>query len=221
MSSDADLQMQVYADKFPKNGILYASLIKPSIDKFAALILIILTSPVLILSAILLAFANHGKVWFIQERPGKDEKLFKLIKFKTMNDAKDANGELLPDEQRLKGVGKLLRKTSIDELPQLFNVLRGEMSIVGPRPLLVEYLPLYNNEQRMRHKVVPGISGWAQVNGRNAISWQQKFAYDVWYVERQSFLLDLKILFLTLIKVLKAEGISSESSATMEKFQGN
>ncbi len=169
----------------------------------------------------MLSIANHGKVWFVQERPGKNGKLFTVIKFKTMTDDCDSNGILLPDDQRLTTVGKFVRKTSIDEIPQLFNVLLGHMSLVGPRPLLKEYLPLYNSEQKRRHLVKPGITGWAQVNGRNTLSWQQKFAYDAWYVDNVSFALDIKILFLTVIKVFKAEGISSESSLTMEKFRGN
>lgn len=157
----------------------------------------------------------------MQERPGKNGKLFHVVKFKTMTDERDPYGHLLPDEVRLTAVGKFVRKTSIDEIPQLFNVLLGHMSFVGPRPLLKEYLPLYNADQQRRHLVKPGITGWAQVNGRNTLSWQQKFAYDVWYVDHVSFALDIKILFLTVIKVLKAEGISSESSLTMEKFRGN
>ena len=169
----------------------------------------------------MLAIANKGKVWFTQSRPGRNEKIFNVIKFKTMTDECDHHGNLLPDEQRLTRVGKFIRATSLDELPQLINVLKGEMSIVGPRPLLIEYLLLYNDKQRRRHEVVPGITGWAQVNGRNAISWKQKFEYDVWYIDHQSFLLDLKILFLTVLKVIKAEGISSDTSATMEKFRGN
>ena len=169
----------------------------------------------------LLFFANKGKIWFIQTRPGRNEQLFKVIKFKTMNDACDVTGKLLPDDIRLTRVGKMIRTTSLDELPQLINVLKGEMSVVGPRPLLVEYLPLYNDQQKRRHNVKPGITGWAQVNGRNAISWQQKFALDIWYVDHQSFWLDIKILFLTVIKVFQAEGINSATSLTMEKFRGN
>jgi len=200
---------------------VYRNLIKPILDKLTALIILTLSSPVLLLVIVLLAIANKGKVWFTQLRPGRNEKIFHVIKFKTMTDARDAAGNLLPDELRLKGIGKFIRATSLDELPQLINVLMGDMSIVGPRPLLVEYLPLYNPEQRKRHAVTPGITGWAQVNGRNAISWQQKFDYDVWYVQHQSFWLDIKILFLTVLKVLKSEGICSESSVTMEKFRGN
>ena len=169
----------------------------------------------------LLARVNKGKVWFIQQRHVLNERLFKVIKFKTMTDACDSDGNLLPDEQRLTRIGKFIRSASLDELPQLINVLKGEMSFVGPRPLLTEYLTLYDSNQKKRHKVAPGITGRAQVNGRNAISWQQKFDYDVWYVEHQSFRLDLKILFLTILKVVKAEGISSDTSVTMEKFRGN
>lgn len=169
----------------------------------------------------MLAILNNGKVWFIQPRPGLQEKIFYVIKFKTMIDAFDHEGNVLPDEQRLTGFGKFIRKTSLDEFPQLVNVLKGDMSIVGPRPLLQEYLPLYSVEQKKRHDVRPGITGWAQINGRNAISWQQKFEYDVWYVRNISFRLDLKILFLTLLKVFKAEGITSSTSVTTEKFRGN
>ncbi len=182
---------------------------------------LVVASPVIVIIVIALAIANRGKIWFTQDRPGKDGKLFTVIKFKTMTDECDKDGNLMSDEKRLTSIGKFVRKTSIDEIPQLFNVLLGHMSFVGPRPLLTEYLALYNNEQRRRHLVKPGITGWAQVNGRNALSWQQKFAYDIWYVDHISFALDFKILFLTVIKVFKAEGISSESSLTMEKFRGN
>jgi undecaprenyl phosphate N,N'-diacetylbacillosamine 1-phosphate transferase len=178
-------------------------------------------SPILLVIIVLLAFVNHGKVWFRQQRPGKDGKLFTVIKFKTMTDECDKEGNLLPDDRRLTPLGKFVRKASLDEIPQLFNVLLGHMSIVGPRPLLKEYLPLYNESQLRRHLVKPGITGWAQVNGRNTLSWQEKFNYDIWYVDNISLALDFKILFLTVIKVLKAEGISSESSITMEKFRGN
>jgi len=200
---------------------LYASFIKPLLDKFSALIVLLISSPVLLFVIILLAVSNKGKVWFVQPRPGKDGKIFKVIKFRTMNDARDEQGELQSDEKRLTWIGTIIRKTSLDELPQLFNVVKGDMSLVGPRPLLFEYLPLYNDDQKRRHDVTPGITGWAQVNGRNTISWPQKFAYDVWYVDHQSFGLDLKILFLTIAKVFKAEGISSATSVTMEKFKGN
>lgn len=199
----------------------YRAYIKPAFDKVMAAILLALVSPVLILVIAMLWLGNNGRVWFRQERPGKHERMFYVLKFKTMNDAKDANGHLLPDDQRLTWMGRIVRKTSLDELPQLINVLRGEMSLVGPRPLLPEYLSRYNAEQRQRHHVTPGITGWAQVNGRNAISWKQKFEFDVWYVKHQSFWLDVKILFLTFVKVIKAEGISGENSATMMKFTGN
>ncbi len=200
---------------------MYASIIKPLLDKFSALIVLLIASPVLLLVILFLAISNKGKVWFVQPRPGKDGIIFKVIKFRTMNDARDEKGELLSDERRLTWIGTIIRKTSLDELPQLFNVLNGDMSVVGPRPLLIEYLPLYNEEQKRRHHVKPGITGWAQVNGRNTISWPKKFAYDVWYVDHQSFLLDIKILFLTVAKVFKAEGISSATSMTMERFKGN
>ena len=159
-------------------------------------------------------------ILFRQQRPGLGGNIFCIYKFRTMTNEKNESGELLPDEQRLLGVGKFIRSTSLDELPQIFNVLKGEMSFVGPRPLLIEYLDYYNNTQKRRHDVKPGITGWAQVNGRNAISWEQKFEYDVWYVDNQSFWLDIKILWLTFLKVVKRSDISSDSSATMEKFQG-
>ena len=186
-----------------------------------ALIIFSVLSPVFIIVVILLAIANSGKPFFFQRRPGKNEQIFKVIKFKTMNDRRDKNGELLPDAVRLTSIGSFIRRTSLDELPQLLNVIKGDMSLIGPRPLLIEYLPLYNETQRKRHDVLPGITGWAQVNGRNAISWQQKFEYDVWYVNNISFALDFKIFFLTIRNIVKSEGISSETSATMEKFTGN
>jgi undecaprenyl phosphate N,N'-diacetylbacillosamine 1-phosphate transferase len=200
---------------------LYKGIVKPLFDKAVSFVALVVVSPVIIIIIMLLVVFNRGKVWFTQERPGKGGRLFMVIKFKTMSDECDENGNLLPDEKRLTVVGKFIRKTSLDEIPQLFNVLLGHMSFVGPRPLLKEYLPLYNEGQRRRHLVKPGITGWAQVNGRNTLSWQQKFAYDTWYVDHISFALDIKILFLTVIKVLKAEGINSESSLTMEKFRGN
>jgi undecaprenyl phosphate N,N'-diacetylbacillosamine 1-phosphate transferase len=200
---------------------LYTALIKPLFDRVVSFLALVFASPVVVIVILLLAIANKGKIWFTQKRPGKDGKVFTVIKFKTMTDDRDEDGNLLPDDQRLTPVGKFVRKTSIDEIPQLFNVLLGHMSFVGPRPLLMEYLPLYSSEQMRRHLVKPGITGWAQVNGRNTLSWQKKFAYDVWYVDNISFALDIKILFLTVIKVFKAEGISSESSLTMEKFRGN
>lgn len=190
-------------------------------DRICAFILLVITSPVIAVVAAILYVVNQGKIWFFQERPGKDGVIFTVVKFRTMTDERDAHGNLLPDKERLTKVGRFVRKTSIDELPQLFNVLRGDMSFVGPRPLLVEYLALYNPEQLRRHHVKPGITGWAQVNGRNTVLWPQRFAYDVWYVDHISFWLDLKILFLTVLKVLRAEGISSETSVTMEKFNGN
>jgi lipopolysaccharide/colanic/teichoic acid biosynthesis glycosyltransferase len=174
-----------------------------------------------LLAIALLGIANRGHIWFLQERPGKNGKIFRVFKFKTMTDERDAQGNLLPDDKRLTAVGKFVRKTSLDELPQMINVLKGDMSIVGPRPLLVEYLPLYNQQQRRRHEVKPGITGWAQVNGRNTLDWPERFAYDVWYVDHISFALDIKILFLTIVKVFKAEGVSSGTSVTMEKFRGN
>jgi undecaprenyl phosphate N,N'-diacetylbacillosamine 1-phosphate transferase len=201
--------------------MMYKSVIKPILDKLVALMAVIAVSPVFLLVMVLLAWSNKGKIWFTQKRPGYRGKIFTVIKFKTMTDDRDSEGRLLPDEMRLKGTGKFIRKTSLDELPQLMNILKGDMSFVGPRPLLVDYLPLYNERQRRRHDVKPGITGWAQVNGRNAISWQQKFEYDVWYVDHISFILDIKILLQTVVKVLKAEGISGENSVTMKRFEGN
>jgi lipopolysaccharide/colanic/teichoic acid biosynthesis glycosyltransferase len=199
---------------------MYNSFIKPFLDKLVALMILIILAPVFLVSFVLLAFANDGKPFFLQLRPGKNGKLFKIIKFKTMNDKKDVHGNLLPDNQRLTKVGKFLRKTSMDELPQLINVIKGDMSMVGPRPLLPEYIALYTPEQAKRHKVKPGITGWAQVNGRNAISWEEKFQLDVWYVEHQSFLLDAKIIFKTFKKVIVSEGISQKGQATTTKFKG-
>lgn len=200
---------------------MYRRLIKPFFDKLTALIALIVASPIFLLVALLLALFQNGKVFFTQKRPGLNEKIFMLIKFKTMRDDKDHKGELLPDSDRLTWIGKIVRKTSMDEIPQLLNILKGDMSFIGPRPLLVEYLPLYSEEQSKRHWVTPGITGWAQINGRNTISWQKKFEYDVWYVQNQSFLLDLRIIFMTIFKVFKAEGISGVGVATMEKFKGN
>lgn len=196
-------------------------MLKSLFDKLLALFLIILFLPIYIIISLLILWKMGSPILFRQKRPGYNGKIFTIYKFRTMTNEKDKNRELLPDEQRLVGVGKFIRSISLDELPQLFNVLKGEMSFVGPRPLLIEYLPLYNNEQKRRHDVKPGITGWAQVNGRNAISWEKKFQYDVWYVDHQSFWLDMKILWLTLLKVLKKSDISSGSSATMEKFRGN
>lgn len=194
---------------------------KSLFDKLLALFLIILFSPIYIIVSIMILLKMGSPILFRQKRPGYKEKMFTIYKFRTMTNEKDINGELLPDEQRLVGVGRFIRSISLDELPQLFNVLKGEMSFVGPRPLLTEYLGLYNNEQKRRHDVLPGITGWAQVNGRNAISWEQKFELDAWYVENQSFWLDMKIVWLTFLKVVKRSDISSSSSATMEKFRGN
>jgi lipopolysaccharide/colanic/teichoic acid biosynthesis glycosyltransferase len=200
---------------------MYIAILKRSFDLVAGLIAFIILFPFFILCTFLLLIANTSKPFFLQSRPGKNEKIFTLIKFKTMNDKKDERGNLLPDEQRLTVVGKFIRKTSLDEIPQLINVLKGEMSLVGPRPLLIEYLSLYNQFEKRRHEVKPGITGWAQVNGRNAIGWKQKFEYDVWYVDHVSFSLDTKILWRTFIKVLKSEGITDSASATMQKFTGN
>ncbi|WP_323668685.1 undecaprenyl phosphate N,N'-diacetylbacillosamine 1-phosphate transferase [Aliarcobacter butzleri] len=194
---------------------------KSIFDKTLALFLIILFSPIYIVVSLLIFFKMGSPILFRQKRPGYKEKIFGIYKFRTMTNEKDANGNLLPDDKRLVGIGKFIRSTSLDELPQLFNVLKGEMSFVGPRPLLKEYLPLYNEKQKRRHDVKPGITGWAQVNGRNAISWEQKFDYDVWYVDNQSFWLDIKILWLTFLKVVKRSDISSSTSSTMEKFTGS
>lgn len=201
---------------------LYRDCFKRTLDFCLTLFALVILSPLLLLIVIWLHFANKGAgVFFTQERPGKRGKIFKVIKFKTMTDERDADGNLLPDEQRLTKVGRFVRSTSIDELPQLINVLKGDMALIGPRPLLVQYLPLYNKEQARRHEVRPGVTGWAQCHGRNAISWSKKFELDVWYVDHCSFLLDLKIILLTIKKVLVREGISSETSATMEPFTGN
>nr|WP_315146905.1 sugar transferase [uncultured Flavobacterium sp.] len=200
---------------------MYVIYFKRIVDVFCALVGLLLLSPLFFSVAIGLYFVNQGKPFFFQIRPGKNERLFRIVKFKTMNDKKDAEGHLLSDAERLTPIGAWVRRTSLDELPQLFNVLLGDMSLIGPRPLLPEYLPLYDEQQKRRHDVRPGITGWAQVNGRNAISWTQKFEYDVWYVEHLSLLLDLKILFLTIKKVIVKEGINSNTSVTMEVFKGN
>jgi len=189
-------------------------------DIFLSLALIVLFAPLYLLTGLLILWKMGRPLLFSQERPGYKGKIFTIYKFRTMTNEKDSNGNLLPDAQRLHGVGRFIRSTSLDELPQLFNVLKGEMSFVGPRPLLVEYLELYNDEQKKRHDVKPGITGWAQVNGRNAISWEQKFAYDVWYVAHRSFWLDMKILWLTFLKVFQRSGINSDTHATTEKFKG-
>lgn len=194
--------------------------IKRFFDIVSSLIAIIILSPVLIVTAILVRTKLGSPVLFKQERPGKDEKIFTLMKFRTMTDERDENGELLPDEIRLTKFGEFLRSTSIDELPELFNILNGDMSVIGPRPLLVRYLPRYNEHQHRRHEVRPGLSGWAQVNGRNTVSWEDKFDMDVEYVDNYSMFMDIKILFMTVVNVLKHDGISSETSATMEEFMG-
>ncbi|TKI69892.1 sugar transferase [Sulfurimonas crateris] len=196
-------------------------MLKTLFDKVFALFFIILLLPIYIIVSLLIWWSMGRPIFFIQKRPGYKEKIFSIYKFRTMTNEKDINGELLSDEQRLVGVGKFIRSTSLDELPQLFNVLKGEMSFVGPRPLLVEYLEFYSNEQKRRHDVKPGITGWAQVNGRNAISWEQKFELDTWYVDNRSFLLDIKILWITFKNVIQRVDISSSSSATIEKFKGN
>jgi len=200
---------------------MYKNFIKPAIDFVLALVGFLFLSPVFVLVAIGLFFANDGKPFFFQLRPGKDGKIFKIIKFKTMTDKKDENGNLLPDADRLTKIGSFVRKTSLDEIPQLLNVIKGDMALVGPRPLLPQYLELYNDFQRRRNEVKPGITGWAQVNGRNSISWEKKFEYDVWYVDNVSFLLDIKILIMTVLKVVKSEGINEQGQATSEEFKGN
>lgn len=201
---------------------MYSHLFKRVIDFILVFCVLAVIWPILLLITLWLHFANKGAgAFFLQERPGKAGEIFKVIKFKTMTDELDTNGNLLPDEKRLTRVGRFVRSTSIDELPQLINVLKGDMALIGPRPLLPQYLSLYSNEQARRHEVRPGITGWAQVNGRNAISWTKKFELDVWYVDHCSFLLDLKIVFMTIKKVFVREGISSDTSATMEAFNGN
>lgn len=201
---------------------MYKHFFKRFLDFWISLIALISISPILLVVTIWLHFANKGAgAFFFQERPGKDGKIFKVIKYKTMTDERDANGELLPDEARLTKVGKFVRSTSIDELPQLINVLKGDMALIGPRPLLVQYLPLYSPEQARRHEVRPGISGWAQCHGRNAISWKQKFEYDVWYVDHLSLMTDLKVIFITINNVLARKDINSGTAATMEAFNGN
>ena len=200
---------------------MYKNFFKRLFDLSAAVVGFLLISPVFLIVLIGLYFANKGKPFFFQLRPGKDERLFQIIKFKTMTDGKDATGNLLPDAQRLTALGSFVRKTSLDEIPQLLNVIKGDMSLIGPRPLLPQYLPLYNAVQKRRHEVRPGITGWAQVNGRNAISWEQKFEYDVWYVDQLSLALDVKTLILTVKKVFVREGISAEGQATISVFKGS
>jgi undecaprenyl phosphate N,N'-diacetylbacillosamine 1-phosphate transferase len=199
---------------------MFKHFIKPLGDFFIALFLLIILSPIIMLTAILLYLANNGKVFFFQQRPGLNSKPFKIVKFKTMRDAFDKDGVPLPDFMRLTRVGSIVRSASLDELLQLINVLKGDMSLVGPRPLLMQYLSRYTPEQAKRHNVKPGITGWAQVNGRNAISWEQKFKFDIEYVEKQSFTLDLKILWMTFLNVLQRKGISADGHVTMEEFKG-
>ena len=200
---------------------MYRNLIKPLLDIIIALIAFIMFAPIFIIVLVILSISNSGSAFFTQLRPGKNGEIFKIIKFKTMNDKKDLNGELLSDDRRITKLGQIIRKTSLDEIPQLLNVIKGDMSIVGPRPLLPSYLELYSKEQARRHDVKPGITGWAQVNGRNAISWEEKFKLDVWYVDHQSFLLDLKIIFKTVKKVFISEGINTEGQATTQHFKGS
>ncbi|WP_298316367.1 sugar transferase [uncultured Aquimarina sp.] len=199
---------------------MYKYFLKRVLDFSTALILLMIIAPIFLLLIAFLAIANNGKPFFVQRRPGKSEKIFSIIKFKTMNDLKDEQGNLLPDKDRMTPVGTFVRKTSLDEIPQLINVLKGDMSLIGPRPLIIEYLPVYNETQKKRHNVRPGITGWAQVNGRNSITWKKKFEYDVWYVENCSFLIDLKILGLTLKKVLKKEDVNLSQELTSEWFNG-
>ena len=201
---------------------MYKKYVKRWLDFVIVLCVLLVMWPVLLVIAVWLHFANKGAgAFFTQERPGKDGKLFKVIKFKSMTDERDEDGQLLPDAERLTAVGRFIRSTSLDELPQLLNVLKGDMALIGPRPLLPQYLPLYSKEQARRHEVRPGITGWAQVHGRNAISWTEKFKLDVWYVDHVSLRVDLEVVFLTIKKVLKREGISQEGQATMEMFNGN
>jgi lipopolysaccharide/colanic/teichoic acid biosynthesis glycosyltransferase len=201
---------------------MYKHFLKRFFDFWISLIVLICISPILLLVTIWLHFANKGAgAFFFQERPGKDAKIFKVIKFKTMTDERGVDGELLPDAQRLTKVGKFVRSTSIDELPQLINVLKGDMALIGPRPLLVKYLPLYSAEQMRRHEVRPGISGWAQCHGRNAISWTEKFKLDVWYVDHVSLITDIKVIWITIMKVIKRADINEAGQATMEPFNGS
>jgi lipopolysaccharide/colanic/teichoic acid biosynthesis glycosyltransferase len=199
---------------------MFKHFIKPFGDFFIALFLLIILSPIILLTAILLFLANNGKVFFFQQRPGLNSKPFKIVKFKTMRDVFDNDGFPLPDDVRLTKVGSIVRSASLDELLQLINVLKGDMSLVGPRPLLMQYLSRYSPEQARRHEVKPGITGWAQVNGRNAINWEQKFKYDIEYVEKQSFALDFKILWKTFFNVIQRKGISADGHVTMEEFKG-
>lgn len=200
---------------------IYKYLLKRFFDFIIAIVGIIILSPVIVIAFLILCFTNNGQPFFLQPRPGKNEKIFKIIKFKSMRDETNENGKLLTYQERVTNIGKFIRKYSLDEIPQLFNVLKGDMSIIGPRPLLVKYLPLYDDKQRMRHKVKPGITGWAQVNGRNAISWQEKFELDTWYTKNISFKTDLKIILLTIKKVVLKEGVDNNENVNMPPFLGN
>jgi undecaprenyl phosphate N,N'-diacetylbacillosamine 1-phosphate transferase len=200
---------------------MYRDLIKSIIDKILGFVMVIAVSPITLTISLVLAISNKGTPFFYQKRAGKSGSIFTIIKFKTLNDRRDSSGELLPDKERITSIGHLIRRASLDELPQLFNVLKGDMSLVGPRPLLVKYLSLYNSDQNRRHEVRPGITGWAQINGRNAVSWKEKFEMDVWYVDHLSFCLDMKILLITITKVFKREGINAPDAATMKPFTGN
>ena len=199
----------------------YERFVKRAFDITISGLALIVLSPLLALVALLVRIKHGSPVLFSQERPGLNERIFRMYKFRSMTNERDENGELLPDEKRLTGFGKFLRATSLDELPELWNIFRGDLSLIGPRPLLVRYLPLYSERQHLRHSVRPGMTGWAQVHGRNTVSWQDKFEYDVWYAEHISFGLDVRIFFMTIIKVLKREGINSDTAATMEEFKGN
>lgn len=200
---------------------MYKHFFKPLIDFLVSAVTLILALPVMLVVIILLKITGHSRIFFTQQRVGKNEKIFNVLKFRTMTDRRGADGDLLPDADRLTGLGKFLRKSSLDELPQLVNVLKGDMSLVGPRPLLVNYLPLYSPDQKKRHLVKPGITGWAQVNGRNAISWKKKFELDVWYVENIGFLTDMRIFAKTIRKVIAGSDISQQGQATIEAFNGN
>lgn len=200
---------------------MYSTVFKRLLDLFLSLIGFLMLLPIFLVLTLYLFFSNNGKPFFFQKRPGKNERIFSIIKFKSMNDKKDKNGNLLPYEDRITKTGIFIRKYSLDEIPQLLNVIKGDMSLVGPRPLLIEYLPLYNNEQKKRHLVKPGITGWAQVNGRNAISWEQKFLLDTWYVKNISFIVDIKILALTVKKVIVKDGVNNADNLNMPAFTGN
>ena len=211
-----------YCHQLQSSDDMYKHFFKRLFDFCISLVALIIISPILLVITVWLHFANKGAgAFFFQERPGKDAKIFKVIKFKTMTDERDAEGNLLPDEKRLTKVGRFVRSTSIDELPQLINVLKGDMALIGPRPLLIEYLPLYSPEQARRHEVRPGITGWAQCHGRNSISWAEKFKYDVWYVDHCSLITDIKVILITIKTVLKREGINSSETTTMPKFNGH